>query len=159
TLGPERLREVRDRMQALETQRLARIETYREEPGAEITLDGKPWLRGAGHRSMLVLPGEHYLAARKAGYFPVTRPVYVKAGRQARVALPMDEDRLIQERRWAAWKPWAVVGAGIAMAAVGAELERRAFAHRDAAAADVFAGCYYPVCGSIPSDVYDRARV
>ena len=66
TLGPERLRQVRDRMRVLETQRLARIETYREEPAAVITLDGKPWLPGAGRRSMLVLPGEHYLAARKA---------------------------------------------------------------------------------------------
>lgn len=157
-LGPERLRQVRDRMRVLETQRLARIESYREEPAAVITLDGKPWLPSAGRRSMVVLPGEHYLAARKSGYFPVTRPVYVKAGQQARVALPMDEDRLFETRRWSAWKPWAAIGAGVAVAAMGAALERRAYAHRDAAAA-ALTGCGELACDSIPSSLYDRAGV
>jgi hypothetical protein len=46
-LGAERLGEVRDRMQVLETQRLARLEASSAEPGAEITLDGQPWFRGA----------------------------------------------------------------------------------------------------------------
>jgi tetratricopeptide (TPR) repeat protein len=124
-LGPERLREVRDRMRTLETQRLARIETSREEPAAVITLDGVPWLPHAGRRSTLVLPGEHYLTASKPGYIPVTRSVVVKAGQQARVALPMDEDRLLETRRWTAW---AVIGAGVAVASAGAVLERSAFA-------------------------------
>jgi tetratricopeptide (TPR) repeat protein len=157
-LGPERLREVRDRMRVLETQRLARIETDREELAAVITLDGKPWPPRAGRRSTVVLPGEHYLAARKPGYFTVTRPVYVKAGQQARVALRMDEDRLIEVRRWKAWKPWGVIGAGVAVAAVAAGLEWQAFAHRDAAA-DSLARCNSLVCDSSSSDLYDRASV
>ena len=127
-LGPERLREVRDRMRTLETQRLARIEASREEPGAVITLDGAAWLPHAERRSTLVLPGEHYLAAIKPGYIPVTRSVVMKAGQQAHVALPMDEDRLLEIRRWTAWKPWVVVGAGVAVASAGAALEWRAFA-------------------------------
>jgi len=157
-LGPERLRQVRDRMQVLETQRLARIETDREEPAAVITLDGKPWLPRAGRRSTVVLPGEHYLAARKSRYFPVTRTVYVKAGQQARVALPMDEDRLFEVRRWKAWKPWVVVGVGIAAAAVGAGLEWRAFANRHVAAA-ALARCEKLACDPTPLDLYDRAEV
>src|SRR6185436_12821508 len=146
-LGPERLRQVRDRMRVLETQRLARIETDREEPAAMITLDGKPWLPRAGRRSTLVLPGEHYLAALKSGYLPVTRPVYVLAGQQARVPLPMDKERSIVTRRWTAWQPWAVIGAGIAVAVVGAGLDWQAFAHRDAAA-DALAGCKGLMCDS-----------
>ena len=130
-LDPERLREVRDRMRTLQTQRLARIEASREEPAAVITLDGAPWLPHAGRRSTLVLPGEHYLAAIKPGYIPVTRSVVVKAGQQARVALPMDEDRLLETRRWTAWKPWAVIGAGVAVAVAGAALEWSAFADQD----------------------------
>jgi hypothetical protein len=160
-LGPERLRQVRDRMRVLETERLARIETDREELAAAITIDGKPWLCLAGRRGTLVMPGEHYLAARKPGYFPVTRPVYVKAGQQARVPLPMDEDRLLETRRWTTWttwKPWAVVGAGVAAAAVGTGLEWRAVASRDAAAATL-ADCVTFVCNSDRSDLYDRASV
>ena len=124
-LGPDRLREVHDRMRVLETQCLARIETYLEEPEAEITLDGKPWLRRANRRSMLVFPGEHYIAATKPGYFPATWTVSVKAGQQAYVALPMTRTELIEPRRWSAWKPWAVIEAGIAVAAVGAEFYGR----------------------------------
>jgi len=159
SLGAERLREVRERMRALEMQRLARIATAREEPGAEIKLDGEPWLPRAGRRSALVLPGEHYLAASKPGYFTVTRPVYVKAGQAARVALPMDEDRLLETRRWTVWKPWAVVGAGIAVAAVGAALERRSFADREAAATKERARCQGPACEPSRMDIYDRADV
>ncbi|HWO18045.1 MAG TPA: hypothetical protein VNO30_04695 [Kofleriaceae bacterium] len=157
-LGPDLLRQVADRMQVLETQRLARIETCLEEPAAVITLDGKPWLPRAGRRSAVVLPGEHYLAARKSGYLPVTRPVYVKAGQQARVSLLMDEDRLVETRRWTAWKPWAVIGAGVAVAAVGAGLEQRALAHRQAAA-DALARCQEIACDAMRSDLYDRAGV
>jgi tetratricopeptide (TPR) repeat protein len=157
-LGPERLRQVGDRMRVLETQRLARIETDREEPAAVITIDGKPWLPRAGRRSAVVMPGEHYLAARKPGYFPVTRPVYVKSGQQARVPLPMDEDRLLETRRWRAWKPWGVIAVGVAVVAVGAGLEWRAFADREAAA-DALARCKEIACDSKPPDLYDRAGV
>lgn len=158
-LAPERLREIRDRMRALEIQRLARIETSREEPGAEIKLDGQPWARRAGRRSMLVLPGEHYITASKPGYFPVTRSVSVKAGQEARVALLMDEDRLIETRRWTAWKPWVVVVTGVAVAAVGAGLERQALANRGAAMDALAGGCTTEPCAPTRTpNIYDRAQ-
>ncbi|HWO19248.1 MAG TPA: hypothetical protein VNO30_10735 [Kofleriaceae bacterium] len=157
-LGAERLREVDERLRALETQRLARIEASDEEPLAEITLDGQPWPRSVGRRSKLVLPGEHYIAARKRGYLPVTRSVYVPAGKQARVALRMDEDRFIETRRWRAWKPWAVVAGGVAVAAVGAKLEQRAFADRNAVAAQID-GCA-EMCGPLSvADLDARSKL
>jgi hypothetical protein len=140
-LGAERLRDVRDRMQALETRHLARMEASSDEPGADITFDGQPWFRGAGHQSTLVEPGEHYIASRKAGFFPVTRSVSLTAGQVARVALPMDVDRLFETRRWSAWEPWAVVSAGVVVVAVGAGLERQAIVHRDAAAKSLPGPC------------------
>jgi tetratricopeptide (TPR) repeat protein len=135
TLGVERLREVRDRLRMLETQRLARIEAASGEPEADIRLDGQPWFRGPDRQRMLVVPGEHYITANKAGYFPVTRSVTVKAGQEVRVALPADMDRLIETRRWSAWKPWVVASAGVVVTAVGVGLQRQALVHRDAAAA------------------------
>lgn len=146
-LGAERLREVRDRMQALEARHLARIEASSDEPGAEITLDGQPWFRGAGRKSKLVEPGEHYVAARKEGFFPVTRSVSVAAGHAARGALAMDADRLVETRRWPAWRPWIVVTAGAVVTVVGAELAWQASRYRDNArrsfpdACDQYKGC------------------
>jgi hypothetical protein len=157
-LGAERLREVRDRMRTLETQRLARIEADGNEPGADIELDGQPWFRGAGHRSALVLPGKHYVAATKTGYLPLTVSVSVMAGERARVTLRMIADHLIETRRWSEWKPWSVVAAGLAVAAAGAGLERQAFANRDDAARALAGGCGTAICDpSRPAATYDRA--
>jgi hypothetical protein len=124
-LGADRLREVHERMQALEVHRLARIEASSDEPGAEITLDGQPWFRGAGRRSKLVEPGAHDVASRKTGFFPVTRSISMAAGQAARAVLLMNADRLIETRRWPAWKPWVTVSAGVVVTAVGAGLERQ----------------------------------
>ena len=157
-LGAERLRDVEARIQALEIQRLARIEAEVPEPGADIKLDDQRWFRGADRRSTLVLPGTHSVAATKPGYFPVTRSVYVTAGQQAHVALPMDADHLIETRRWATWKPWSVIATGLAVAAVGAGLEAQAFAQRTTAAAALDDRCHTLICEpSAPPSVYDRA--
>lgn len=157
-LGAESLQGVRDRMRALETRRLAWIEASSAEPGADITLDGQHWFTGATSQRKLVEPGAHYVAARKAGYFPVTRTVSVSAGQKASVPLPMDADRLMETRRWSVWKPWAVVSAGVVAAAVGAALERKAFAHRDAAAQSLASTCSSSTgCSPGRFASYDRA--
>jgi hypothetical protein len=157
-LGAERLRDVQAWMRALETQRLARIEAYSPEPGADIKLDDQSWFRGAERRSTPVLPGTHYIAATKPGYFPVTRSVYVTAGQEAHVALAMNADHLIETRRWTAWKPWAVIAAGVALAAVGSKLEVQAFAQRTAAAGALEDRCYTLTCEPAPPPpLYDQA--
>jgi PEGA domain len=157
-LGVERLRDVRGRIQRLETQHLASIKISCDEPGADIKLDGHPWFRGPERQSTLVMPGEHYISATKTGYFPVTRSVVMKAGQEVRVALPMDVDRLIEARRWSAWKPWVMASAGVAVTAVGVGIERQAFVHRDAAAAALRRACLLTVCSPIHSpEIYNRA--
>jgi tetratricopeptide (TPR) repeat protein len=102
-LGVERLREVQDRMQALATQRLARIEADGAERGAEATLDGQPWFQGVGQHTALVLPGTHYIAVTKPGYFPVTVHAPVLAGERYHVTLRMTADQVFEIRRWSAW--------------------------------------------------------
>jgi hypothetical protein len=81
----------------------------------------------------------------------------VTAGQQAHVALAMDADHLIETRRWTAWKPWAVVAAGVAVAAVGLGLETQAFAQRAAAAEALEGRCYTLTCAPASSPLYDRA--
>src|SRR5262245_19349265 len=104
-LGAERLSVIRSRMQKLETQHLGRIEASSDVPGAEITFDCQPWFHGPGRQSRPVEVGEHYIAARKLGFFQVTRRVSTKAGYAALVRLPMDADRRLETRRWSAWTP------------------------------------------------------
>jgi hypothetical protein len=87
-LGAERLRDIRDRMTALETH-LARIDASCKEPATDITLDGQPWFHGSGQQSTLVEPGEHYVFARKAGFFPITSSILVAAGQVTRLDLAM----------------------------------------------------------------------
>jgi hypothetical protein len=141
-LGTERLREVRARMQVLETQRLARIEAVSEQAGADVRLDGQPWFGGAGRHSMLVTPGTHYIGATKPGYTPTTVSMVAAAGEQYRVTLRMVVDHIIETRRWPAWTPWSVVAAGTAVAAVGAGVEWQAHVQRAAAARAVVDSCH-----------------
>lgn len=112
--------------QTLLRERLAEIEARCEQPNAEIALDGKPWFRGPGAARQVVLPGEHVLTARKAGFFPVARNIIVPAGTQGAVTVSMSVDGIIEKRRFASWKPWVVVGGGVAMGLAGAGLKWQA---------------------------------
>lgn len=140
-LCARQLREVQDRMQALETRHLGRVEAHGEEAGAEIRLDNQPWSLVAGSRDTLVNPGEHYVSASKPGFFPVTIPVTVTMGMRTHVTLDLDADRIVGTRRWRSWKPWAVIASGAAVAGIGAGLEWRAFANRNAAVHDLAISC------------------
>jgi hypothetical protein len=147
-------------MQVLESQRLARIDADGAEPGADATLDGQPWFQGAGRHSKLVLPGTHFIAASKPGYFPATVRAPVLAGERYHVTLRMTADQVTETRRWAAWKPWAVVAAGVGLAAAGAALERDAFTRRQDAGKALGARCAPPGCAPVAlPETYDRARL
>lgn len=140
-LGDERLREIRERMRVLETQRLAHIEVVSDQPEADVRLDGQPWFRGAGSQRMLVAPGTHYVGATRPGYTPTTVSMAAAAGEQYRVTLRMVPDHIIETRRWSAWTPWSVVAAGAAVAAVGAGVEWEAHVQRGAAARAIADAC------------------
>jgi tetratricopeptide (TPR) repeat protein len=95
------------------------------EAGAEVTLDGRVLFVGPGSAKQWILPGAHQLVARKAGFLPDTRSVSLVAGRATREQLSLHEIRSLPaktERRWAAWKPWAVLGTGALVALAGVPL-------------------------------------
>lgn len=154
-LGDERLREVRERMRMLETQRLAHIEVVSDQPGADVRLDGQPWFRGAGSQRMLVTPGTHYIGATRPGYTPTTVSMVAAAGEQYRVTLRMVPDHIIETRRWSVWTPWSVVAAGAAVAAVGAGVEWEARVQWRAAARVIANVCN--TCRPIRPPETDRA--
>lgn len=62
----------------------------------------------------LLRPGAYLLSTTYDGYQVPDMPITLAAGQQ------MDSRLEVQsQRRWAAWKPWAVVGAGVVLAAGG----------------------------------------
>jgi hypothetical protein len=105
--------------------RLATIEVSCDEPGAEVTLDGRPLFVGPGQAHEQILPGPHELVARKKGLLPDTRALTLLPGKLERVRMapqPLSLAPTRTVRRFAAWKPWTVLVAGVAVAALGAPL-------------------------------------
>jgi hypothetical protein len=113
----------------LESQ-LAWIEVICHEPGADVTLDGKPLFTGPDVYKGLVRPGAHQLVAAKSGYLTESEAVVVSPGERRRVeiALVTLDQASDSSRRWATWKPWAVVGGGAALVIGGGVLHWRAAA-------------------------------
>ena len=101
---------------------LAMVEVHCAQAGVAIELNGEVLFRGPGSAKQVVRPGQHTVTGRQAGYFAVVQPVAAVAGQRSRVTVELSPDRLLETRRWTAWKPWAVVGAGAALAVIGGGL-------------------------------------
>lgn len=99
---------------------LGRIRVSCPTPGAEVTLDGATLFTGPGDREVWVTAHAHEVTAKKPEYGTQARRVAVAAGAQETVSLSLR--KLIEDRPWATWKPWAVVGAGVGIAAAGGVL-------------------------------------
>jgi tetratricopeptide (TPR) repeat protein len=104
---------------------LADLHVACDEPGAEVTLDGERLFVAPGDKTLRLLPGAHSLVARKAGYLDATHALQLPPGKKTDesiklVSLASLPTRTV--RRWAAWKPWVLFGAGVVVAAVGVPL-------------------------------------
>ncbi|KYF53833.1 hypothetical protein BE04_13605 [Sorangium cellulosum] len=156
-LAPHIEAEARAAMTELMQQELAIIEIRCDEPGAAVLLDGKPWFIGPGAARRLVIPGEHIVTARKAGYYLVVQPVVVLAGKRASGTLRLSVDATITERRWQAWwAPWSVVGAGAALGLLGAGLTWQANTHHDETAQRLQRECG-TTCSADDGSAYDQS--
>ncbi|WP_433936613.1 hypothetical protein AB3662_18235 [Sorangium cellulosum] len=126
SLDAELEQEARAALRALVERELASIEIRCDEPGAVVLMDGQPWFVGPGAGRRMVMPGEHVITARKNGYFTVVKPVVVLAGKEASGQLALSVDTVVTRQRWAAWIPWATLGAGAALGVAGGVLAWRA---------------------------------
>ena len=126
-LGNERYREALAQKRELESQ-LGRIRVQCTTRGAEVSLDGKMLFVGPGTREVWVTADGHQLTARRAGYLPETRQVQVASGQLQRVEFRLSTlgDVSDSSRRWAVWKPWSAVAAGVVVAGAGAFFHSRA---------------------------------
>ncbi|REG19090.1 hypothetical protein ATI61_12340 [Archangium gephyra] len=98
---------------------LARVDIACDTPGATVTLDGQTLFVAPGKFSGLVRPGAHSIVATKEGFLPTDQSRTLLPGETAALELKMftSEDLIEYRRKWAAWMPWMVAGAGVAVGA------------------------------------------
>jgi hypothetical protein len=118
-LGADHFREAQKQLQDLE-RHLGHIRITCPTAGAEVTLDGATVFTGPGSYEAWVMAKGHEITARKPTYVPQARRVTVAPGKSQTLDLRLH--KLVEDRPWAIWKPWAVVGTGAAVAAAGGVL-------------------------------------
>lgn len=124
--GPDKLEQAESFLTLLRNQ-LAHVEVTCDEPGAKVTLDGKPLFTAPGRHQALVLPGGHQIVASAPGRIPATEQVVLAPGQRAAVALVLHKpERTVTVRYMPAWIPWASLGVGAAVLGVGRSVEQRA---------------------------------
>jgi tetratricopeptide (TPR) repeat protein len=121
-LGAAELAEAQRQLAALERQ-LGRVTITCKTPGAVVSLDGVALFTAPGRHQAWVMPQPklHEVTARKPEYLSESKQISVASGALEQVELELItlEEAADASRRWVAWKPWAVVGAGAAIAAGG----------------------------------------
>src|ERR1700759_1819754 len=115
-LGAEQFQEAQKQIQDLEHQ-LGRIRIACRSPGAEVTMDGAPLFTGPSSYDGWVKATNHEITAKKPTFIPQAKRVVVSPGKLATVDLRLR--KLVEDRPWAVWKPWAIVSAGVALIAAG----------------------------------------
>jgi hypothetical protein len=99
--------------------------------GARVTLDGRELPACPGTTRRVVMLGPHQIVGRMAGRLTTTENVVVAAGQEVNVQVRLDPVP-VYGRPWAPWKPWAVVGGGVAIALAGVPLQLAAQSNIDA---------------------------
>lgn len=165
-LGTAQYEEGQRQLRELETQ-LGKITVSCPTPGTVVTLDGVVLFTAPGRSTAWVMPKTHEILARKQEYLSESRQITVASGATEAIELKLItlEEAADTSRRWATWKPWAVVGAGIAIAGGGGVFHLLSSRNEDQYGKEFLRlGCAntsdqaMPGCqdGQIPGDLSDR---
>ena len=125
-LKPEQLEQALLSKQLLE-QQVTELDITCEVEGAEVTMNGELLFRGPGRIKRLQRVGRYQLTASKPGHITVSQHIDLKPGSTdaMHIALPTIAEMTVTTRRWASWKPQAVIAAGSALGLVGGFLHWR----------------------------------
>jgi tetratricopeptide (TPR) repeat protein len=109
-------------------QQLAHVEITCDAPGALVSMDGQVLFTAPGRHEALVRPGKHSITATKEGFLPTEQNQTLLPGEKTPLSLKLytDSDLTRYRRPWSAWKPWALAGAGAALALTGSALHMQA---------------------------------
>ena len=134
--------------------------------GLEVTLDTSTAIPCPGQTTTRVRAGEHVVLAQRAGFLTARRKVVVAGGQHVTepIVLIALKDAAVTKTRWATWKPWAIAGAGVALAAVGVLVDLDARSLYDDYAQALRDNCGDRACdpsdpaSRVPTDVLERAE-
>jgi hypothetical protein len=131
---------------ALLESQLVKLSIRCDVPGAQVSLDGEPLLTPPGEVERWAKAGSHVVTASKDGYVAnqVARVFSPGAKIGLELELKTQGELTVYERRWPAWKPWALIGAGAAVAVAGGALHYaalRTFKSADESAVDCRSAC------------------
>jgi tetratricopeptide (TPR) repeat protein len=108
-------------------QQLGHLAVQCDQPGAAVTIDGRPLFTGPGRWQGVVVPGEHQLLASADGFIPAAERVVVSPGERSTIALALRRpERTVTVRYMPAWIPWASLGVGAAVLGVGGYVQQQA---------------------------------
>lgn len=105
---------------------IAELEVRCEQAGAEISLDGELLFVGPDRRRVIVSAGKHQLVAKQPEHITEIRDLAIFPGEQQQITIKLRgvEEYANSTRRWPSWRPWAVVGGGVAAAMMGGLMHR-----------------------------------
>jgi hypothetical protein len=127
--------------QRLLKNQIATIEVRCDQPGVQVGLDGKVALASCpGSREIRVLPGQHSIVGAGPSFVTRVTSVTVIGGAHEIEAIHLHVQGE-EQRRWATWKPWVVVGSGAAIATAGVIFNVMARSERDDLHARTAAEC------------------
>jgi len=137
---------------------IAELHVRCKQPGVNITVNGKDFLRCPGEVRRRVTPGKHQVVGEKAGFLTRSIEVVLFAGKKQPVDVELMSlsEATVTKRRWSTWKPWAVVGAGAAITGLGALLRVQAQSDLDRYSAEVGEQCIDVGCQ--PGDLLRSTR-
>jgi tetratricopeptide (TPR) repeat protein len=113
---------------ALLEAQLSWVELSCDTPGASVSMDGKALFLAPGRYEGFVRPGPHSFVTSKEGHPPTALTQTLVSGERKVLNLRwVPPEELIQyRRRWPAWRPWAAMAAGAAVALGGGVFYMRA---------------------------------
>lgn len=151
--------------QRLLAQQIATVTVTCDQPAATVTVDGEPIGACPGAHPLRLRVGPHTIAGDGVGLIATTRREGLAAGANPEIAIHLRAlvDVTVTRTRWAAWKPWAVVGGGAVLGGAGAALMLSARGLRDDYQAALLRECGELACSpdQLPvgtADLLDRAR-
>jgi hypothetical protein len=112
-LGQERFQEAQKQLQDLK-RKLGRIRVSCPTPGADVALDGVTLFTGPGNYEGWLTAKAHEITAKKPDYLAQARKLTISPGQLQELDLRLVtlSEAADTGRRWAIWKPWAVVATG-----------------------------------------------